>query len=166
MLDLGHPFNMGHGILGCKKRHPLLLECFILFLKCIRMNQWVLDSICNPLMVHTVSFWPTHRPQISWKMLDLRHHINMGSGMLPCKKRHWLLLGCFVTVLKCMRMIRGALDSMYKSLMAHKVIFLLKPTLKFHENVRFWAPYHMRHGMLCYKGSRPLLLDYFITILK
>ena len=37
----------------CKERHPLLLNCLINFLRCIRRIQCALNSTYKPLMVHT-----------------------------------------------------------------------------------------------------------------
>ena len=76
---------MGNGMLCYGERHPLLLKCFITFLRCTRMLVGQASkSICNPLiMIHIMSLSP--RPpydshhviiskihsQIAHKMLDL-----------------------------------------------------------------------------------------------
>ena len=58
MLDFGYPLSTRNGILCCNYKHPLLLKCYIVFLRCIRIIGWASNSIYKPLMVHTVSFLP------------------------------------------------------------------------------------------------------------
>ena len=45
----GHPLGTGYGILWNKERHPLLLDCFIPFLKCMRMIMGAPECIYKPL---------------------------------------------------------------------------------------------------------------------
>ena len=48
--DFGHPLsNWKWDDVLYKERHPLLLECFITFLRCIRKMEGAADSICEPL---------------------------------------------------------------------------------------------------------------------
>ena len=56
MLDFRYPLSTKYGVWCCKERHPLLLKCFITFLRCIWMAGQASDSICRPIMVHRVSF--------------------------------------------------------------------------------------------------------------
>ena len=52
----GHKISQGNAIFCHKDRHPLLLECFRTFVRCIMMVGWSSGSIFGPLMVNTVSF--------------------------------------------------------------------------------------------------------------
>ena len=74
------------------------------------------------------------------KIFDFGDPLNMGNGIVCDKERHPLLIECFVTFYGCIRMIRGAPDSICEPLMVHTMSFLQIITLQFHENIRFWAP--------------------------
>ena len=49
---------MGNWMMFYKDRHPLLLGCLKLFLRCIIMIGWDSDVIWKASMVHTLSFLP------------------------------------------------------------------------------------------------------------
>ena len=49
---------MGNGMVCHKKRHPLLHECFITFLRCIKMMGWASDSIDEPTIVYIKPILP------------------------------------------------------------------------------------------------------------
>ena len=59
MWDVEHPLSKVNEQLCYKERYPLLMKCFITFLRCIKMAERASDSIYEPLMVHNVSFLPT-----------------------------------------------------------------------------------------------------------
>ena len=54
----GYPPSKGDAMPCYKERHPLLIDCFILFLKYIRMVGRATGSIDESLMVHNMSFLP------------------------------------------------------------------------------------------------------------
>ena len=52
----GYPPSTGHGMLYCKECHPLLLKCFITFLRCIWMIAGAFGSIESQVMITPLSF--------------------------------------------------------------------------------------------------------------
>ena len=56
MPNLGYPLSIGNGMLCCKKRHPLLLKCTIIFLRCIKKMGGASCSIYKPHLCQTVLF--------------------------------------------------------------------------------------------------------------
>ena len=130
-----HPLCTEIGMLCHKERHTLLLECFITFLRCMRMNGRASVSIYMPLMVHTVSFI---------LKTPLNFHVRQcqrlgtpflkGNGISCCKERHPLLIKCLITFLRYMRMIGRASHSIYRLVMVNTVLYYTKHniTLKFH----------------------------------
>ena len=109
----------------CKEMHPLLLECFITFLRCVRMTGRAFDDICMTLMVHITSFL---------LKITLKFHAKNNRFWAHSQHRKWdgilqvetqsLLLECFITILRCIRMVGAASDSLYNLTMAHTVSFL------------------------------------------
>jgi len=89
-------------------------------------------SIYQPLIVYIISFLPKNNTQILCKISDFRHPVSIGNGMMFCKEMHPLLLECFITFLRCVRMTGRAFDDICMTLMVHITSFLLKITLKFH----------------------------------
>ena len=122
--------------------HLLLLEYFITFFNCIRMIGGAQDSILEHLMLHIMMILlkTTHKfhtkSQISGTLSAQKKH------MPCCNKRHTLLLDCFIIFNRFIRMIVGAWNSIYKSLIIYIVSFLQKDTLKFHKYIRFQVPSH------------------------
>ena len=76
------------------------------------------------------------------KIFDFGDPLNMGKGIVCDKERYPLLIECFVIFYGCIRMIRGAPDSINEPQMVHTISFsfLQIITLQFHENIRFWGP--------------------------
>ena len=58
MPDLVYPLRMANGMLCYEERQPLLLKCFIFFLRCISMVRGAFNIINKPLLDHTMSFLP------------------------------------------------------------------------------------------------------------
>ena len=58
IINLGSQIIMGNMTLYRKDMYPLLLECFPTSIRCISMIGSASDSICDPLVVVTVSFLP------------------------------------------------------------------------------------------------------------
>ena len=58
MPDFSTLSALGKRMLCSKERYPLLLKCFITFIRCMRKTGGAPDSICRTLLVHTVSFLP------------------------------------------------------------------------------------------------------------
>ena len=132
MLDFRYPLSTKYGVRCCKERHPLLLKCVITtFLRCIWMAGQASNSICMPIMVHSVSLMPKNNSQISHKISDLGHPPSKGNGMLYCNEMHLLLLECFITFLRYIGMIGLASDRINETLMIHTLIFLPNTALNF-----------------------------------
>ena len=114
-----YPLCMGNTRMCYKERHSLLLKYLITFLRYVRMIQGASDRILKPRMVHTVSFLPKitlkFRQNISFGAPSL--HRKWENGMLCCKEKQPLLLKCFITFLRCIRMIVTASGSIYEPLM-------------------------------------------------
>ena len=56
LTNFGHQNSPGNVAMCHKDRHPLLLECFVTFLGCIKRIARDPGSISDPLMGNTVSF--------------------------------------------------------------------------------------------------------------
>ena len=56
MLDLRYPQRTGYGVLSYKGRYPLVLDCIVTFLRCIRMVEQASNGIYMPVMIITVLF--------------------------------------------------------------------------------------------------------------
>ena len=54
--DSGYPLRVGIDMLCYKKRHSLLINCLITFLRCMKKIEGALHIILEPLMVPSVSF--------------------------------------------------------------------------------------------------------------
>ena len=54
--DSGYPLRVGIDMLCYKKRHSLLINCLITFLRCMKKIEGALHIILEPLMVLSVSF--------------------------------------------------------------------------------------------------------------
>ena len=59
--------NMGFQL---QRRYPLVLDCFIIFLRCIEMVSQASHTIYRPVIVHTVSFY--QRQQLTNFMQNIR----------------------------------------------------------------------------------------------
>ena len=140
MSYFGHPLTLStrkNAMMWFKERHPLLLECSILYLKCLKMTWWASGSICNHLMVQTVTVLEKTYSQIAYTISDFRFLLCTRNWMLCCKERHPLLLECFITFLRCIIMIGRASDIIKKLLMVYTVSFLHKITLKSDAKYQF-----------------------------
>ena len=133
--SLGTPFLKGNRMLCCKDRRTLLLECLITFSRYIIM----IERAHNTNIIYKAAYSPhccvisvKNKYQSSSKTSDFRLPLRTGNGMLCCKERHTLLVGCFVTFLGYMWKLRGATDIIYQPLMVHMVSFLPKTTLIFY----------------------------------
>ena len=79
-------------------------------------------------------------------MSYFRYPLCMGNTRMCYKERHSLLLKYLITFLRYIRMIQRASDRILKPRMVHTVSFLPKITLKFRQNISFWAPsLHGKH---------------------
>ena len=119
--------------MSCNERHPLLLECFISFLRCIRMIIGASDSICKASHCphHVIS--TKRKPSNFMQNIRFRDPFSTGIGLMCCNERHPLLLGCFITLLGCIRMIRGASEYICKQITVYIIPFLPKTTNKFNQ---------------------------------
>ena len=85
-------------------------------------------------------------------------------GWCTYKKRQPLLLKFVVPFLRCIRKVRGASDSIYKSHIGHINIFFSRPTFKLHENCQIWgrvASLCMGEWVIYYNDRYPLLMNWF-----
>ena len=82
-----------------------------------------------------------------------------GHGMPHCNEGHQLLIKCYITFIRFIRMVERASGSIYKPLMIITVSFLLKITLKFHVKCQsLGTPFEKGNGMVWYRHRHPLLL--------
>ena len=134
-----YPLSTGHGIPCYKERHPLLLERFITSCRCIMMVRWASYSIYTsprgPQCVISTRN-KTHLKYYHAKCKISGTPLSTGNGITRNNERHPLLLGCFIALLTCILMIRGALDSIYKTLMVQNVSFIPKINLNFHAKCK------------------------------
>ena len=117
VLNCRGSLHTENGMLCYNRTHPLLVEYFITFFPWNRMLGRALDSIYKPLTydLHCI-ISVKNNFQISCKISYFGHPLGTGYGILWHKERHPLLLDCFIPFLKCMRMIMGALECIYKPL--------------------------------------------------
>ena len=96
--------GQGTVTLWYKDRHTLLLECFLTFLRCIIMRSE------GPLIAYMIRIWSTQHlfykiySQISSKIANLGYHISPGNMTLCSNNWHPLLLECFISSIRCIRM--------------------------------------------------------------
>ena len=99
-IGFWHPLCMGNGMTWYDVRYTLLLECFVTFLRCIRMNGRAYDRVQKPYMIHTVSFLQQQqKTQILCKIPAFGDPLFRGNGLMCFKEGHPLLLECFITFL-------------------------------------------------------------------
>ena len=119
----------------CKEIHPLPLNCFITFLRCI-MKMWgTSDSRYTPLMVHTVSFLPRS---------TLKLHQNArfwvpslgGKGDDALQLEIYIAGEVFHTFIECIMTFGGDSGFFLRHLMVHTVSFLPRLILKLHIKCR------------------------------
>ena len=137
--DLGHPLSNENVMLGCKAIHPLLIECFITFIRCIGIFTGAPDSknqacYAQPCVVST-----KNNSQFSCKISEFGHPLSNENVILRCKEIHPLLLVCFITFIRCLGRIAGASDSIYRHFMLNLVSFLPKTTLNNHAKYQIWG---------------------------
>ena len=83
MPNLGYPLSIGNGMLCCKKRHPLLLKCAIIFLRYIKKMGGTSGSICKLLMDLIMPFWLTFNLKLHTKYKDVfTYLLGMVNGMM------------------------------------------------------------------------------------
>jgi len=130
--------------MSCNERHPLLLECFISFLRCIRMIIGASDSI------YKASHCPHHvistkrKPSNFMQNIRFRHPFSTVSWLMCCNESHHSLFECFITFLRCIRTIIGASGSTYQYPIAQTKSFLPKTNLKCHAEYWILAPFQHR----------------------
>ena len=64
--------------------------------------------------------------------------------LLCCKERYLLLMNCFITLLRYIKMVKRTSDSIHDFIIVHNVLFLPMINLKFHTNLSFHVPSHQR----------------------
>ena len=53
---VGYPLSMGNGMIYCEERFPLLMKCFITFLRYIRRVTGASGIIYDHIVIHNMSF--------------------------------------------------------------------------------------------------------------
>ena len=115
---------------------------------------WVFPELCYMYINDWMRFWQHLRAphgshqvissemgsQIAYKIPDFGYPLSTENDMFSCKERHLLLIGWFMTFLRCMRMIGGVSNSIYKTLMAHTMLFPQCWVSNYTQNTRFWVP--------------------------
>ena len=99
MPDLGYPFCTEKEMLYCNNRCTLLLNCFILFLWCIRWIRGASGSIYRPLVGRIAPFLLRPTLKLSNKIPDLGHPLITDNGVIYCWNRHPLRLKYFISCL-------------------------------------------------------------------
>ncbi len=121
--NVGHHLSPGNVKICCKDSNSSLLECFLTFLRCIRMIGRAYNSISDPRLVNQLYFYQMN-PQISSKITNFRHHLSPCSMVMCLEESHPLLLECFLTFLRCIRMIGRSSDSISDPLLVNTLSFL------------------------------------------
>ena len=123
MTNFGHQISLKNTTLCHKDIYPLLLECFLTSLRWMRMVGRASDRINDPLMINTVSCPPKY-PQISSTITNFGHQISLRNTTLCHKDIHPLLLECFLTFLRWMRVVGRASGDIPDLLIVITVSFL------------------------------------------
>ena len=142
MLDFGYPLSSGNGMLCCKGRHPLQIECFVIF------PYFHDDDWRNFEWHNRAPYGPHHiipsknNHQISWNISDLRNPLSKGNGILCYNERHSLLLEYSITFFQHIRMIGKAFGSIYETLILFTPCSFGQCPLSncIQENTRFQVP--------------------------
>ena len=121
-----YPLSIENGMLYCWETRPLLMGCFNTFIWCISQMGGACCSVCLPIIGLNVTF----SKKINSRSMCTQNSSTRvwipsqnGKQVMQYNERHILLLECFITVLWCMRQMRGAFDSIYLPIMCHTVSF-------------------------------------------
>ena len=133
MLYFECHISMGNGMLCQKERYPLLLKCFIPFLRYTRKVGSLLDSIYKPIVVHAMSFLPRSTLKLQSKCQIWGTLSSQGVGCFAARRYTYpLLLKCFVPFLICIKNMEETPVSICNSLIDYIALFLSMLTLKLH----------------------------------
>ena len=129
MTNSGHQISLGNMTLYLKDMHPLVLEYFPTSLRYIRRNRSASDSVCDFLMVITVSF-------LSNILSNLNQNVQFWApdqpgicGAVPLGHA-FIAAQVFHIIIRCINMIGSAYISITDPLMVITVSFLPNKTLK------------------------------------
>ena len=128
--------------LYCKDKHPLLIESILASLRHIRICRGSLDSISDSLIWSSQHCLYQIYAQISSKMPNFEHQIILGDGAICHKDMHIMLLECFLTPCRCIRMVGRASGGISNPLMVNKLSFLPELLSNVNQNYQFWALDH------------------------
>ena len=124
--SLGTPFLKGIWMMCCKRRHPLLLDEYL-----ITFPRYVLmifkkysDSIYKACRGQHHVITAKDNYQISCKMPSFWLPLCIGNEMLCCKERHKLMFNCFCAFLRYTVINGRALDSISKPFMGNRMSLL------------------------------------------
>ena len=175
MLDLGYPLCMGNGMLCYDERHPLLMKCFITFLRCISKAGRAYGIITLPLIVHTLLFLSRSNLKLHTKYQILGTvSISTESGMLWCQDRHPLLLKYLTIFSPCMRnasfQVVYGLGELLKAFISHLWVTMCDFSYVDSQGTNkipdLEYPLNRRKGVICCNERHSLLLKYFISFLR
>ena len=152
-----------------KGRHPLLVKCFKSSHRCIRQMGGACCGVCLPIIGLNVTF----SKKINSRSMCTQNSSTRvwipsqnGKQVMQYNERHILLLECFITVLWCMRQMRGAFDSIYLPIMCHTVSFSTQIDSQIaHKIPIFRCHLSEVNGMIYCNKRHPLLMKCFITFL-
>jgi len=147
----GYPLSMSNWILYCKKRHSLLMRCFIIFMQCIRNIGGAHGRLCSPLfMVHTMPSWHKYiDSQIAHKRPDLAYPLSMGNGFALPWEISITAEVFIITFLRCISRIWGASDSIHEPLVVQTVSFPPRLTLKLYTKCKILDTLSAWKNWLC-----------------
>ena len=166
--DSGYPLSKWNGVIYREELCPLLLKCFVSFLRCTRNVAWAPGRIYKSLTIHFVSFFAKADSLIAhYQMPHLGYPLRIWNEILCCKRKHTLLMKCFKTYLIFIRRMGGAWVSIYMPHMAHTVSFFTKVgTQIWHKMPELGYPLSKWNGVIYHKERYPLLLKCFIPFLR
>ena len=101
--------------------HALLLNCFIILLICITVIGRDSESFYTPLMNQIISFVLIISQHFMQNIVCFRTLSAWKTGWCATRRDIHFVLNCFITLLKYLKMILGALDITYKTVPAQTV---------------------------------------------
>ena len=116
--------------------------CLSVSYAALDVQEWSVE----PLKLYLIPLWSSqcifyqNHSQVSSKISDSGQYINMENMILCCKDIHSLVLECFITSLRCTRMVGRSSDSVSESPMVITVYILPKLLSSFKQNIQSWIP--------------------------
>ena len=136
--NFGHHISLGNVMLCCKDMHPLLLECFPTTSRCMGMTGSDFDSLYDPQMVITVLFLPKRHSGFQQNINFVWPPYQPGKCDGVAKDMHPLLLRCFPTPIRCMRMIGSDSVNLFELHMVITALLIPKRHSSFSKISKFY----------------------------